>query len=114
MSAGGGVQRIEITERESPVFGATEFAGVGNYERLTRDLTFGGSGIESHQRTGPHNGIALGAIHSVPPVSCSGKPSHGLRGAIFPSRRTALVLASFVFCRGGAMKKMRMIMDDTN
>jgi hypothetical protein len=26
---------------------------------------FGGSGIESHQRTGPHNGTALGAIHSV-------------------------------------------------
>jgi hypothetical protein len=34
MSAGGGVQRIEITERESPVFGGAEFAGVGNYERL--------------------------------------------------------------------------------
>ena len=34
MSAGGGVQRIEITKRESPVFGGAEFAGVGNYERL--------------------------------------------------------------------------------
>jgi len=34
MSAGGGVQRIEITERESPVFGGAEFGGVGNYERL--------------------------------------------------------------------------------
>ena len=34
MSAGGGVQRIEITERECPVFGGAEFAGVGNYERL--------------------------------------------------------------------------------
>ena len=33
--------------------------------KRTRDLTFGGSGIESHQRTGPHTGIALGAIHSV-------------------------------------------------
>src|ERR1700732_1064917 len=33
--------------------------------KRTCDLTFGGSGIESHQRTGPHNGIALGAIHSV-------------------------------------------------
>ena len=29
MSAGGGVQRIEITERECPVFGGAEFAGVG-------------------------------------------------------------------------------------
>jgi hypothetical protein len=34
MNAEGGVQRIEITERESPVFGGAEFAGVGNYERL--------------------------------------------------------------------------------
>jgi len=34
MSVGGGVQRIEITERESPVFGGAEFSGVGNYERL--------------------------------------------------------------------------------
>ena len=34
MSAGGGVQRIEITEQECPVFGGAEFAGVGNYERL--------------------------------------------------------------------------------
>jgi hypothetical protein len=34
MSAGGGVQRIEITERESPVFEGAEFAGVGAYERL--------------------------------------------------------------------------------
>ena len=34
MSAGGGVQRIEIIERESLVFGGAEFAGVGNYERL--------------------------------------------------------------------------------
>jgi hypothetical protein len=34
MSAGGSVQRIEITERETPVFGGGEFAGVGNYERL--------------------------------------------------------------------------------
>jgi hypothetical protein len=33
-----------------------------------RAITFGGSGIESHQRTGPHNGIALGAIHSVQTV----------------------------------------------
>jgi hypothetical protein len=28
------VQRIEIAERESPVFGGAEFAGVGRYERL--------------------------------------------------------------------------------
>src|SRR5215472_18665854 len=34
MSAGRGVQRIEITERESLVFGVAVFAGVGNYERL--------------------------------------------------------------------------------
>jgi Alpha/beta hydrolase domain len=34
MSAGDGVQRIEITERESLVFAGAEFAGVGNYERL--------------------------------------------------------------------------------
>ena len=34
MNAEGGVQRIEITERESPVFGGAEFAGVGTYERL--------------------------------------------------------------------------------
>jgi hypothetical protein len=34
MSAEGGVQRLEITEQESPVFGGAEFAGVGNYERL--------------------------------------------------------------------------------
>jgi len=34
MSAGGGVQRIDITEWESPVFGGAEFAGVGNYERV--------------------------------------------------------------------------------
>jgi hypothetical protein len=30
----GGVQRIEVTERESPVFGGTEFDAVGPYERL--------------------------------------------------------------------------------
>ena len=34
MSSGGGVQRFEITERETPVFGGAEFAGVGAYERL--------------------------------------------------------------------------------
>jgi hypothetical protein len=34
MSDGGGVQRIEITERESPVFGGAEFGAVGAYERL--------------------------------------------------------------------------------
>src|SRR4051812_33007726 len=32
--SGGGVQRIEVTERESPVFGGTEFGAVGPYERL--------------------------------------------------------------------------------
>jgi len=30
----GGVQRIEVTERETPVFGAAEFGPVGAYERL--------------------------------------------------------------------------------
>jgi hypothetical protein len=30
----GGVRRIEVTERESPVFGGTEFDAVGAYERL--------------------------------------------------------------------------------
>jgi hypothetical protein len=30
----GGVRRIEMTERESPVFGGTEFGAVGPYERL--------------------------------------------------------------------------------
>ena len=30
----GGVQRIEVTERERPVFGGTEFGAVGPYERL--------------------------------------------------------------------------------
>ena len=34
MSVGDGVQRIEITERETPVFGGTEFGAVGAYERL--------------------------------------------------------------------------------
>src|SRR4029077_4792159 len=33
MSVGGGV-RIEVTERESPVFGGAEFGAVGPYERL--------------------------------------------------------------------------------
>ena len=31
---GGGVRRIEVTERETPVFGGTEFGAVGPYERL--------------------------------------------------------------------------------
>ena len=30
----GGVRRIEITERETPVFGGAEFGAVGPYERL--------------------------------------------------------------------------------
>ena len=30
----GGVRRIEVAERERPVFGGTEFAAVGPYERL--------------------------------------------------------------------------------
>ena len=30
----GGVLRIEVTERERPVFGGTEFGAVGHYERL--------------------------------------------------------------------------------
>lgn len=33
MSDGGGVRRIEISERESPVFGGAEFGAVGAYER---------------------------------------------------------------------------------
>jgi len=34
MDDGGGVRRIEITERETPVFGGAEFGGAGTYERL--------------------------------------------------------------------------------
>jgi hypothetical protein len=34
MSVGGGVKRIEITEREMPAFGGAEFGPVGIYERL--------------------------------------------------------------------------------
>jgi hypothetical protein len=34
MSVGGGVKRIEITEREMPVFGGAEFGPAGTYERL--------------------------------------------------------------------------------
>src|SRR5262245_34712591 len=34
MGDGGGGQRIEVTERETPVFGDTEFGVVGPYERL--------------------------------------------------------------------------------
>src|SRR5580700_4212175 len=30
----GGVRRIEVIERESPVFGGAEFGAVGPYERL--------------------------------------------------------------------------------
>ena len=32
--SGSGVRRIEVSERESPVFGGTQFAAVGPYERL--------------------------------------------------------------------------------
>ena len=34
MGVGGGVQQIEITERETPVFGGAKFGAVGTYERL--------------------------------------------------------------------------------
>jgi len=34
MGVGSGVQRIEIAERETPVFGGAEFGDVGTYERL--------------------------------------------------------------------------------
>jgi len=34
MDVGGGVRRIEVIEREAPVFGGTEFGTVGTYERL--------------------------------------------------------------------------------
>ena len=34
MGVGSGVQRIEIAEREAPVFGGAEFGDVGTYERL--------------------------------------------------------------------------------
>ena len=34
MGVGGGVQRIEVTERETPVFGGAEFGAMGIYERL--------------------------------------------------------------------------------
>src|ERR1700741_5403914 len=50
--------------------------------KRTRDLTFGGSGIESHQRTGPHNGIALGAIHSVQAVCLPASEGVGPRDRI--------------------------------
>jgi len=36
MGVGSGVQRIEIAERETPVFGGAEFGDVGTYERLHR------------------------------------------------------------------------------
>jgi hypothetical protein len=34
MGIGGGVQRIEMTERETPAFGGSVFGAVGTYERL--------------------------------------------------------------------------------
>jgi len=34
MGVGGEVQRIEVTERETPVFAGMEFGAVGPYERL--------------------------------------------------------------------------------
>ena len=34
MGDGGGVRRIEVTEREAPVFGGAEFGTAGSYERL--------------------------------------------------------------------------------
>ncbi len=34
MDVGRGVQRIEVAERETPVFGGVEFGAAGNYERL--------------------------------------------------------------------------------
>jgi Alpha/beta hydrolase domain len=34
MAVGGGVRRIEVTERETPVFGGAEFGAAGPYERL--------------------------------------------------------------------------------
>jgi hypothetical protein len=34
MDVGGGVRRIEVIEREAPVFSGTEFGTVGTYERL--------------------------------------------------------------------------------
>ena len=34
MGVGGGVQRIEIAERETPVFSGAEFGDLGTYERL--------------------------------------------------------------------------------
>ena len=34
MATRGGVQRIEVTERETPVFGGAEFGAAGPYERL--------------------------------------------------------------------------------
>jgi hypothetical protein len=38
MGLGGGVQRFEMTERETPVFGGMEFGAVGPYERLHRTV----------------------------------------------------------------------------
>jgi len=40
MGTGGGLWRIEITERETPVFGGAEFGAVGSYERL-HGIVFG-------------------------------------------------------------------------
>jgi len=40
MSDGGCIQRIEIIEHESPVFGGAEFAAIGAYERL-HGIAFG-------------------------------------------------------------------------
>ena len=56
--------------------------------KRTRDLTFGGSGIESHQRTGPHNGVALDAIHSVRAVCLPASEGVG------PGVRIRLALAA--------------------
>jgi hypothetical protein len=38
MDVGGGVRRIEMTERETPVFGGAEFGTAGTYERLHRTV----------------------------------------------------------------------------
>jgi hypothetical protein len=38
MDVGCGVRRIEMTERETPVFGGAEFGTAGTYERLHRTV----------------------------------------------------------------------------
>jgi hypothetical protein len=60
------VRRIEVTERESPAFGGTEFGVVGPYERL-HGTVFGGldptplnAGIVNLDRVRPRTARVVG------------------------------------------------------